>query len=219
MRCLPGSINIPVAKFPAIANSGAKVNAVDIAESVVSSLNDALASNDAPRRLATLFDEDGYWRDHLALTWRFRTAHTPTGIHGFLQSCAQSRDGLRLKKVSLNKSSEVKAPKVVPIDAEGETSGIQLFVTFETALGSGQGLIRVVEHAQGWKIFTLYTKLEELRGYEEPRGAGRTKGVEHGGKPGRKNWAERRALSSNFEDGTQPAVVVIGKSSASESSQ
>lgn len=211
MRCLPGSINIPVARFPASSKSATPANATEVAEATIKNLNDALGSSDAPQRLASLFIDDGYWRDHLVLSWRFRTAHSPSKIASLVKSSADSRDGLRLKKFSLNTANAVRAPKTVPIDAEGQSSGVQLFVDVETAVGTGTGLIRVVQQGQEWKIFTLYTKLEELRGFEEARGSGRPKGVEHGGKPGRKNWAERRALASNFEDGTEPTVVVIGK--------
>ncbi|KAL2209073.1 FAD/NAD(P)-binding domain-containing protein [Sarocladium strictum] len=210
MRCLPGSINIPVARFPASSKSATPANATEVAEATINNLNDALGSSDAPQRLASLFIEDGYWRDHLALSWRFRTAHSPSKIADLVKISSDSRDGLRLKKFSLNTANAARAPKIVPIDAEGQSSGVQLFVDVETSVGAGTGLIRVVQEGQEWKIFTLYTKLEELRGFEEARGSSRPKGVEHGGKPGRKNWAERRALASNFEDGTEPTVLVIG---------
>ncbi|KAH8173800.1 pyridine nucleotide-disulfide oxidoreductase domain-containing protein [Sarocladium implicatum] len=213
MRCLPGSVNIPVARFPSAPKADASVSPHTVATALVKSLNDAIATNNL-EALAALFVNDGYWRDHLALSWKFRTAHKPSSILEFLKECSSSRDGFRLRKFTLNESSGVKAPQMAPLDPDGEVTGIQLFVDFETSIGSGAGLVRLSEEAGQWKIFTLYTKLEELRGHEEPLNYNRAKGVEHGGKPGRKNWAERRAAASDFQDGSEPAVVVIGAGQA-----
>ncbi|KPM44550.1 hypothetical protein AK830_g2052 [Neonectria ditissima] len=209
MRTVPGSVNIPVAKFPAAQKSSGTINAADAAAALVDSFNKALDRRDYAA-LANLFVDDGYWRDHLALTWVFRTVHSPPRIHDFLKSCAGSKDGFRLKKISIDNATAVKAPKTVPIDASGNVTGIQFFVVAETVLGTGVGLARLVEQGGQWKIFTLYTRLEELRGYEQAINERRVKGAEHGQKPGRKNWADKRAQAANFTAGNDPAVLVVG---------
>lgn len=211
MRSLPGSVNIPLAKFPASPASppASSPDASQAAKSLLESFNKAIASADFPA-VARLFVEDGYWRDHLALSWQFRTVQSPSKIAEFLEGAATSKDGLRLTKLSVDESTVVRAPRFAPIDAEGSVSGIQLFIQVETRLGSGLGLARLALHHGEWKIFTLYTRLDELRGFGSPLGSRRPKGVEHGGKPGRKNWAERRAAAANFRDGNEPAVLIIG---------
>lgn len=211
MRAVPGSVNIPVARFPSTAKPGNTIDPASIASEVVSTFNQAL-KNSEYGLLSHLFTEAGYWRDHLAVTWVFRTIQSPPHILSFLQTSAGSKDGLRLKKIAVDSSSAVRAPRIKTFDNAEDVSGIHFFIRIETALGRGNGLIRLVEQGGVWKIFTLYTSLEELHGFEEPVNARRPKGVEHGGKPGRKNWAERRELEADFVGESGPAVLVIGMS-------
>ncbi|KAM6525778.1 hypothetical protein FALCPG4_011313 [Fusarium falciforme] len=213
MRTVPGSINIPVAKFPAPSKTPASSDPQEVAAALVENINQAVQKHDYPA-LARLFTDDGYWRDHLALSWVFRTVQGPSAILDFLKSAAGSKDGFRLKSISIDDSSAVRSPKTIPIDGLATVFGVQFFFTIETALGTGQGLARAVEHNGEWKIFTLYTRLQEFKGYEESINEHRPKGVEHGGKPGRKNWAQRRAAAANFEDGSEPAVLIIGAGQA-----
>ncbi|KAJ4317092.1 hypothetical protein N0V84_007545 [Fusarium piperis] len=213
MRTVPGSINIPVAKFPAPSKTPTSSDPQEVATVLVESINQAVQKHDYPA-LARLFTDDGYWRDHLALSWVFRTVQGPSAILEFLKTAAGSKDGFRLKSISIDTSSAVRSPKTIPIDGLATVFGVQLSFTIETALGTGQGLARAVEHNGEWKIFTLYTRLQEFKGYEEAINEHRPKGVEHGGKPGRKNWAQRRAAAANFEDGSEPAVLIIGAGQA-----
>ncbi|KAJ4174210.1 hypothetical protein NW754_004625 [Fusarium falciforme] len=213
MRTVPGSINIPVAKFPAPSKTPASSDPQEVAAALVENINQAVQKHDYPA-LARLFADDGYWRDHLALSWVFRTVQGPSAILDFLKSAAGSKDGFRLKSISIDDSSAVRSPKTIPIDGLATVFGVQFFFTIETALGTGQGLARAVEHNGEWKIFTLYTRLQDFKGYEESINEHRPKGVEHGGKPGRKNWAQRRAAAANFEDGSEPAVLIIGAGQA-----
>lgn len=211
MRSLPGSVNIPVAEFPSAVKAPAPIEPASVAAQLVQTFNQSLDAADFTS-LSKLFVADGYWRDHLALSWQFRTVQTPSRIAEFLKTCGDSKDGFRLRKVAIDDSSDVRAPKTVPIDTSGDVSGVQFFVNLETTLGTGVGLMRLVEDAGGWKIHTLYTRLEELRGYEQPLNARRAKGVEHGGKPGRENWSDRRKAATNFSNGREPAVVILGES-------
>lgn len=210
MRPVPGSFNIPVAKFPSVTESASSTTSpFEAASTLVDTFNLALEKNDFAT-LSNLFVEGGYWRDHLALTWAFRTASTRTAILNFLQSSSQSRDGFRLRKIALDNSTAVRAPKLAPLDPAGEVVGLQFFITVETVLGTGSGLVNLVAQEGEWKIFTLYTRLEALRGHEEAINGRRVPGVQHGGRPGRKNWAERREAGSNFSS-NEPAVIIVGK--------
>ncbi len=70
-----------------------------------------------------------------------------------------------------------------PDTADGITTA---WIAFETAAGRGNGLLRL----RDGKAWTLLTALYELKGYEEPRGTHRPKGVEHGADPDRVTWLE-----------------------------
>jgi len=209
MRPVPGSINIAAAKFPQAVKPAKSLQPSDIAAHFVSTFNNALERNDL-LAVSLLFLEGGFWRDHLALTWQLRTLQGPARIYDFLKSAATSKDGFRIRKIEVDATNVVRAPRLAPVDADGEVTGVQFFLTIDTAIGTGQGLVRLVEEAGHWKIFTLYTRLEELKGHEEAIYDNRPRGVDHGGKPGRQNWADRRAAALDYADGSEPAVIVVG---------
>lgn len=209
MRPVPGSVNIAAASFPLTSKPVKSVQPSEIAANFVNTINNALEKNDL-LAISLLFLGEGFWRDHLALTWDFRTVQSPPRIYDFLKSAATSRDGFRLQSLQVDASNAVRAPKLAPVDADGEVPSVQFFVTIDTAIGTGLGLVRLVQDADQWKVFTLYTRLEELKGHEESIYARRPIGAEHGGKPGRLNWADKRAAEADYEDGSEPAVLVIG---------
>ena len=211
MRSVPGSVNVHVAKFPAPSKKELSLDSPQkVASSIINAFNAAISKQEYST-IAALFTENGYWRDHLALSWQFRTVQGHGPILEFLNKCAGSKDGIRLQKISVDVSSEVRSPKAAPIDDSGEVLGVQFFITLETSLGTGQGLVRLAEVSDGqWRIFNLYTRIQELKGFEETINGRRPKGVEHGGQPGRKNWAERRAAAADFRDGNEPTVLIIG---------
>lgn len=211
MRPVPGSINITAAEFPQAVKPVKPIQPSEIAADFVSTFNTALQRKNL-LDVSLLFLEGGFWRDHLALTWQLRTLQGPARIYDFLKGAATSKDGFRIKKIDVDSSNAVRAPRLAPVDADGEVIGVQFFLTIDTAIGTGQGLVRLVEEAGTWKIFTLYTRLEELKGHEEAIYDNRPRGVEHGGKPGRQNWADRRAAALDYTDGSEPAVVVVGRS-------
>ena len=209
MRPTPGSINIPVAKFPSTPQPK-NVDAQKVAGDFVESLNAALKSNNY-KALSDLFVEDGYWRDHLALTWGFRTVQSPSKIHDFLKTSATSKDGFRLKSISLDTSTPVRTPSFQSLDGgAGKAFCVGLFFQLATSIGAGRGLARLVFDGQHWKAFSLYTRLEELKGHEEHTYERRPRGVEHGGKPGRKNWAQRRVEEAELKGNQEPTVIIIG---------
>lgn len=211
MRPVPGSINIAPASFPLPAKAAKSTNPSEIAANFILSFNDALKSK-ALLELSLLFLDNGFWRDHLALTWELRTLQGPPRIYDFLKGAATSKDGFRLQNISVDASNVVRAPKFAPIDADGEVIGVQFFLNIDTVHGTGQGLVRLVEEAGIWKVFTLYTRLEELKGHEQNIFDRRPVGAEHGGKPGRSNWADKRAEALDYADGSEPAVLVVGMS-------
>lgn len=207
-RVVPGSVNVPIAKLPPPTPSK-QDDPEEVAQRLVTTFNQALAASDG-NSLANLFVNLGFWRDHLALTWEFRTACGTTNIRKLVDEAIQSKDGLRLRKISLDKSTEARRPQTSVLDAEGTVPCIQLFISLETVRGVGNGVARLVFEGGSWKIFTLYTTLRELKGHEEAVFNRRARGVDHGGQPGRRNWLEKRAEEKEYRDGNEPTVVILG---------
>jgi cation diffusion facilitator CzcD-associated flavoprotein CzcO len=202
-RVEPGSANIPVGEYPATSNSSS-VDAHKVVQELLASLTDAVSRKDS-EGIAKLFLKDkSYWRDHLALGWDLRTLKGSDRISDYVKASTA-----KLAKIDVDASAPHKAPRYGPIDAWGDVNGITSFITFETELGRGQGVLALAEENEQWKIFTIYTLLTELKGFEEPTHRRRTQGVKHGGDPTRKNWKERREAESNLED-VEPKVLIVG---------
>lgn len=196
-----GSVNIPLGEYPA-TSTHESVDANKVADDIVSRFNDALSKKDNDAISKLFLSDKSYWRDHLALTWDFRTSKGAQSIKKLLDEAK-----VQLTKIEVDKSSAFRAPKFGPIDAFGDVKGIQFFIKFETEVGRGKGVINLAEEKGQWKLFTVYTSLQELKGHEEPVGHRRTKGVKHGGDPAKKNWKEQR--ESEKED-IDPKVLIIG---------
>jgi hypothetical protein len=98
------------------------------------------------------------------------------------------------------------------MDSDGKVHTVQAFLTVETDIGRGSGIVRLVQDHGAWKVFTLYTFLRELKEHEEQVGGRRPNGVAHGEHLSRKNWLDRRKAEENFEDGEEPTVLILGKS-------
>lgn len=205
-RCEPGSVNPPIAKWPQSAVDG-PVDALAIAKDVVSKLNEYLArapSKEAAEGVASLFLDECYWRDHLALSWDLRTLKTKEKIAAFLQ------DNSNLSQVSVDASTDYRSPKVAAFNPDETSKGIVAYLTFTSKVGGGRGFVRLAEVNGSWKIWTMFTTLEELKGFEESVGPHRPTGVNHGYHQGRKNWLDRRRDEESFVDG-EPDVLIIGK--------
>ena len=161
--------------------------------------------------LSQLFLQKSYWRDLLCLTWDFHTLEGPEKIAGLLKT---QTAGWRIKSLAIDNSSDVGKPKIAAVDFEGDLKCVQSFLTVETDVGRGRGLVRLLQDSEDegrWKAFTLFTALQELKGHEELNRERRPTGTEHGSHPERKNWQERRIAEANFEGQLQPAVLIVGK--------
>jgi hypothetical protein len=210
MKVEPGSINLPIADLSKVPTSEPPAADVDKAAAEwVDAFNKTVKSGNYSQ-IADLFLEEGFWRDHLGLAWDFHTLQGPKKIVEFLKS---SKAGCRVKSVAIDKSSPFRAPHVSGFDGSGKIKGVETFLLTETDVGSGRGVVRLVQDGHTWKAFTLFTSMQELKGHEETVFGRRPQGVEHGGHPGRKNWLERREAESNFEN-RDPAVLIIGNKSS-----
>jgi putative flavoprotein involved in K+ transport len=142
-----------------------------------------------------LFAATSFWRDLVAFSWNIVTVENPDGVRDLLEAtgAATAPSGFVTSEA--------------PTEADGV---ITAWFTFETAVGRGSGLLRLIDE-DGPKAFTFLTALDELKGYEEPQGPSRPMGAEHGANPERLTWKERRDReTAELGTNTQPYVVVIG---------
>lgn len=209
-RIDPGSHHLKAAAFPdyPATNASRETDASKVAADWVGKLNKALAGDF--EAIHTLFLKDSCWRDQLGLSWDYHTLSGPEKIVSFLKG---SDKGSRIKSISIDESNDLHKPQIAPVDYKGKVNGVASFLTIDTDVGRGRGLVRLLQDSEDggkWKAFTLFTAMHELKGHEEAVFGNRPHGVDHGGKPGRKNWQERRTAMENFEDGNEPTVMILG---------
>ena len=185
------------------------IDANSVATTWVEAFNKTINSPDVVG-IPDLFLSESYWRDQLCLSWDF---HCLNGLDKVVTQLKQSKNGSRIKSLALDKSNALRSPTATVFDADGEVHTVQAFLTVETNVGNGAGIVRLVQDEGKWKVFTLFTFLKELRGYEELIGKKRPFGVEHGEHAFRKNWLDRRNSEKNFEEEQGPTVLILGKSS------
>jgi putative flavoprotein involved in K+ transport len=92
-------------------------------------------------------------------------------------------------------------------DATAANGVIESWIEFETDVARGTGHIRLKDG----QIWTLLTTMSELKGYEEPMGFGRPKGVKHGADSNRQSWKEKRDEEvAELGYSQQPYCVIVG---------
>jgi putative flavoprotein involved in K+ transport len=154
---------------------------------------EALASGDIDRATA-MFQDDCYWRDLVTFTWNLKT----------MEGHAEVADMLRRQLAAIKPSNWRIAEGETPAEDGGITT---VWITFETALARGYGLIRLKDG----KIWTLLTSMVELKGFEEPVGFDRPLGAKHGAAKHQPTWKEdREAEARDLGYKTQPQVLIIG---------
>ena len=207
-RVEPGSNQLKQAVYPKPAPPP-KVDVDKVAVEWVHGFNKILAGNNDG--IKELFLPGSCWRDQLGLSWDYHSLNGPEKIEAFLK---ESSKGCRVKSIAVDKTNPVRQPQLNPIDYYGEVTGVGFFLTVDTDVGRGRGLVQLLQDTEDggkWKVFTLLTTMQELKGHEETTFGNRPHGVEHGGQPGRKNWQDRRNNQENYEGELEPTVLIIGK--------
>ncbi|RLL95775.1 hypothetical protein CFD26_105750 [Aspergillus turcosus] len=157
--------------------------------------------------LSELFHKDSWWRDMLALDWDFRTIHTVSEIEEYI-----SRNQPRARLTAFRLQYEGRFQPKVEEPVEG-LRWISSMFFFESRVGSGTGVLRLTQDEAGvWKAYSLYTSLQELKGFEEPLGLRRPKGTIESmpGSLGQGNWLERRQRQFEFQN-EEPTVLLVGQ--------
>lgn len=203
---VPGSHQLTSFLFPQPSKS-IPSNVAEIISTWVSSFNRAAQNGDS--EVSGLFLKTSYWRDLLCLTWEFHHLH---GLEEITSLLSTQASGWRIKSVKIDDSNDLRKPVFSSFDAGGVVKGVQSFLTIETDVGRGRGIVRLLqddEDNEKWKVFTLFTTLEELSGFEESVEERRPSGVQHGAQLQRENWKEMRSVQQEYEE-SEPAVIIIG---------
>ncbi|HZZ10280.1 MAG TPA: NAD(P)/FAD-dependent oxidoreductase [Paraburkholderia sp.] len=160
---------------------------------VLESFESALKRRDTAAAVA-LFQPDCYWRDLVAFTWNLKTMESREEIAAMLDA---QLDAIKPTTFRIADNEE-------PSEAGGVA---QAWITFETDVARGSGLIRVKDGL----IWTLLTTMSELKGHEEPKGPRRAMGAEHGARTDRTSWKERReAEAQSLGRAAQPYCLIVG---------
>jgi len=153
--------------------------------------NEVLQSND-PAQAAALFEEDGFWRDLVAMTWNIKTMEGRNHIRDMLEQTAKH-----------NRPGNWKVAE----EATEKDGVTEAWITFETKDALGKGHIRL-RNGAAW---TLLTTMQELKQFPEKRKFLRPKGAQHGATKSRQTWLEaKQEEEQELGHSRQPYCVIIG---------
>jgi cation diffusion facilitator CzcD-associated flavoprotein CzcO len=154
--------------------------------------------------LKTLFHPDSHWRDVLALSWDIQTVSGADAILRELNAHAG-----RAEPAGFAIDPDRTAPRMVK---RAGTRAIEAMFKFETAVGRGNGIVRLVPDAvdgDTLKAWTLLTTLEEIKGHEEQLGTARPRGQSYSRDFRGPNWLDLRKSAADYAD-RDPVVLVVG---------
>ena len=157
-----------------------------------------------PGALDRLFLADSFWRDVLALSWNLQTLAGRDAVAQALAALAPKVAPGQFK-IALNRA----APRWV---TRAGTNNVEAIFNFETTLGRGSGIVRLVPDptdGDRLKAWTLLTALDELKGFEEQLGLSRPRGQAYSRDFRGPNWLDLRNASRDYSD-REPAVLVVG---------
>ncbi|KAL1996709.1 hypothetical protein VTN49DRAFT_7574 [Thermomyces lanuginosus] len=183
------------------------VNASEVVQRWLSSLEEVLRTQAFDRLSTDLFHADSWWRDHLALQWDLRTIRKAKDIEAFVRTHQPTAQLSTFRIQTEGKYvPHVESP-------ENQLDWVASMFFFETAVGRGSGVVRLFpdEQSKQWKAYAVYTSLQELKGAEEPLGPKRAYGTLDSMPGGSKGgtWLERRKRAVQFKE-EEPTVLIVG---------
>ncbi|KAG6897057.1 hypothetical protein C0992_004376 [Termitomyces sp. T32_za158] len=195
----PDNLSLPEPALPTLQKLNATIPAdLDVkavAKAWFAAFTQSIEAGDA-QSVAKLFVGDGYWRDMLALTWDFRTF---SGVLKITQFLADRLGSVQPSAFALRDDAYLALQQPYP-----DLAWINLFFDFETPTGIASGIARLVPTANGeWKAHTVYTNLEDLKGFPERIGPLRDAAPNH------IKWASERKKEVEFAD-KSPVVLIVG---------
>ena len=172
-------------------------------ESWLAQFESALATSDHAL-LKSLFHPDSYWRDVLALSWNIQTLNGAEPILSELKA-----DAISASPSGFRVDPDRAAPRRV---TRAGTNAIEAIFRFETAVGRGSGILRLIPDAgdgNKLKAWTLLTALDELKGFEEQLETSRPRGQSYSRDFRGPNWLDLRKAAAEYAD-RDPDVLVVG---------
>lgn len=173
--------------------------------------NGALEKGD-DATLNDLFHSEAWLRDFLTLSWDFRTIHGAGRISKYFADNVKQK-GLRNVRP---RSSGAYTPTVKQPGPGMEW--VETIVDFETEVGHGSGIIRLVSSDdRKTRVYLVSLAMQGLKGHEENTKTRRPHGGNNSLVNGsmRGNWQEKRERQKDFLD-EDPSVVVIGAGMCSD---
>ena len=165
-------------------------------------------SNASSETLRELFHEDCHWRDLLAATWEVKTVSGLRNILALIESFTPDT-----RPYGFQITQDHAAPRAV---ARAGVEVIEAIFCFETRVGRCFGVIRLTpptSNTDQLKAWSLLTKLEEIKGFEEQLDRNRPSGESYSRDFKGPNWRDLRDIDVRYEE-RSPAVVVIGAGQA-----
>jgi len=164
----------------------------------------AVATSGEPAAIQSLFDQDGHWRDALALTW---TLVTHSGRQALALPLATSLSTVRADGFQLDMRRC--PPRIV------ERAGVRVveaILRFETSVGEAAALVRLRLQSDATvadTAWTFHTALESIRDHDEHTLRARREEPVYQREWNGPTWLERRAQAARFDD-RDPAVLIVG---------
>ena len=165
-------------------------------------------SSASSETLRELFHEDCHWRDLLAATWEVKTVSGLRNILALIESFTPDT-----RPYGFQITQDHAAPRAV---ARAGVEVIEAIFCFETRVGRCFGVIRLTpptSNTDQLKAWSLLTKLEEIKGFEEQLDRNRPSGESYSRDFKGPNWRDLRDIDVRYEE-RSPAVVVIGAGQA-----
>jgi hypothetical protein len=160
--------------------------------------------------IGTLFHPEAWLRDTLALSWDLRTVQGRDSIAKYI-SGHNGRARLRNIQPRETHRGDAYAPEVKRV-APG-VEWVQSMFTFETNVGSGKGLVRLVQGTEPgkWEIYLMSLILQELVHFPERTLANRPHGGSNSLREGPVGgaWKEFREKQQRFLN-DNPTTLIVG---------
>ena len=140
----------------------------------------------------------------LALSWNIQTLNGAEPILSELKA-----DAISASPSGFRVDPDRAAPRRV---TRAGTNAIEAIFRFETAVGRGSGILRLIPDAgdgNRLKAWTLLTALDELKGFEEQLETSRPRGQSYSRDFRGPNWLDLRKAAAEYAD-HDPDVLVVG---------
>lgn len=197
--------NKHVVQLPVTTSDPRSIDPRAIAQAWLTKLESTLAGSN-PADLSSLFHEESWWRDMLALDWDMRSIHTLSRIQDFVR---RRQPTAQLSFFRLQHEGKFQPKLEKPLDS---LSWVSSMFFFDTRVGHGTGVLRLTRDAEGeWKAFSVYTSLQELKRFPEPLGGKRAEGTIDSMPGGLQQgtWTERRQKQFQFSN-EEPTTLIVG---------